>query len=183
MYKAIILVIVFCVALCACMAPAAQKPKETAAPVTAEPAVATPAVTGEQRVFVVFSSENTDDFSTLILENASGESISPVRSESTGEPVYGVFALAPGEYSFSMDPSSTGKMTFVVDAAYDEVLVPVESPDDLFTVNTFSGTVVNPVYEGVISAGDIAPIERSIEERAASLRDFYRNSMQNREVN
>lgn len=183
MYKAIILVIVFCVALCACMAPAAQKPKETAAPVTAEPAAATPAATGEHRVFVVFSSENTDDFSTLILENASGESIPPVRSESTGEPVYGVFELAAGEYSFTMGPGSTGKTTFVVDAAYDQILVPAESPDDLFTVNTFSGTAVNPVYEGVISAEDIAPLERSIEERAASLRDFYRNSMQNREEN
>lgn len=183
MYKAIILVIVFCVALCACMAPGTQKPKETAAPVTAEPAAATPAATGEHRVFVVFSSENTDDFSTLILEDAGGERIPPVRSESTGEPVCGVFELAAGEYRFALGSGSTGKMTFVVDAAYDEVLVPAESPDDLFTVNTFSGTAVNPVYEGVISAGDIAPLERSIEERAASLREFYSNSMQNREEN
>ena len=181
MYKAIILVIVFCVALCACMAPGTQKPKETAAPATAEPVTATPAASSEHRVFVVFSSESTDDFSTLILENASGEIISPVRSESTGEPVYGVFELAAGEYSFTMDPGSTGKTTFVADAAYDQILVPVESPEELFLVNTFSGTAVNPVYEGIISAGDIAPIERSIEEKAASLRDFYRNSMQNRE--
>lgn len=177
LYKAIIAVFVLSFVLSACMAPSAQKPDETTVPVTSEPAATTPAVSEEHRVLVVFSSENTDDFSTLTLENAKGEAIVPVSSETTGEPVYGVFYLTAGEYSFTM--ADSGKMTFVIDGAYDEVLVPVESPADVFPVNTFSSTAVNPVYKGVVSEKDIAPIEMNIEDRAESLRDFYRSVMQN----
>lgn len=181
MNKAIFLVIVLCAVLCACMTPSAQKPKETTAPVTTEPAATTPAISDEHMVLVVFNSETTDDFSTLTVENAKGEAICPVKSESTGKPVYGVFYLTAGEYSFTMGSGSTGKMTFVVDVAYDEVLVPAESPDDVFQINTFSGGVtVNPVYEGIVSEENIDPVEMSVEDRAESLRDFYKVVMQNR---
>lgn len=180
MYKAIVAVFVLGFVLSACMASSTQKPDETTAPVTSEPAATTPAVSEEHRVFVVFNSENTDDFSTLTVENAKGEAIDPVRSETTGEPVYGVFYLTAGEYSFTMkDSGGSGKMTFVIDGVYDEVLVPAESPADVFPVNTFSSTTVNPVYEGVVSEKDIAPVETDIEARAESLRDFYSSVMQN----
>lgn len=173
MYKAIIAVAVLCFLLSACVTSGTQKPKETTVPaVTAAPVEAAPAENEEQGVFVVFFSEKTEDFSALTVKNAAGEEISPVTSESTGEPVYGVFSLPAGEYRFTME--NAGEETFLIDAAYDQVLVPVESPTDLFQTSTHSGGVmVNPVYEGTVKEEDIKPVEQSIEEKAASLRDFY----------
>ena len=177
MYKAIIAVAVLCLLLSACVPSGTQKSNETTAPVitpivTETPVEATPVVSEEQGVLVVFFSENTEDFSALTVKNAKGETIQPVTSESTGEPVYGVFSLPAGEYRFTMDDAGEG--TFLVDGAYDQVLVPVESPADLFQTSTHSGGVmVNPVYEGIISEEDIKPLEMSTEEKAAHLREFY----------
>lgn len=177
MYKSIIAVAVLCLLLSACVPSGTQKTDETTAPVitpvvTAAPVETAPAEKEEPGVLVVFFSENTEDFSALTVKNAAGEAISPVTSESTGQPVYGVFSLPAGEYRFTME--NAGELPFTVDAAYDQVLVPVESPADLFQTSTHSGGVmVNPVYEGTVKEEDIKPVEQSIEEKAASLRDFY----------
>jgi len=183
LYKAVIAVVILGLLLSACAVSGTQKPGGTAAPTitpeaTQAPVEATPEATEvpaaaeEKTVFVVFFSEDTEDFSALTVKSAAGEEISPVTSESTGQPVYGVFTLPAGEYRFTM--ANAGEGTFRIDAAYDKTLVPVASPDDLFQTKSLPGGVmINPVYEGIISEEDLNPLEMTTEEEAAALREFY----------
>ena len=179
MSKSILIVLIFGLVLCAGLIAGLRMQKNTPQAETA-PEMEASDNAPEKTVLVVFDGEDRSQLAGLRVWAADGTEFTPVRSEETGDPAFGIYRLSPGDYVFSFREegkagSALEKVAFTICEGISEALVTPEETPDIFAVETGSGVFVNPVYKNVVSEDSVTEMsqaQKSVEESARDLMKF-----------
>ena len=153
---------------------AEKAPEQEEAPVTEEtpeePEAPAPAF---ETVKVCFVCEAPVDLSGLTVYGSGGAVLEPYYDRDSSEASFGVYYLAPGEYTYSFHDESgvyadAENIAFTVSSAEAEQTVEIvlteAGEEPLPGVEVHSFTYINPLYEDVVDESDIPEVEFTQED-------------------